>query len=376
MKKDKIRVFLIEFLLLTILSLALFVPNLVSRKILALILTLFAILTIALIKKKTIKSIYKKQVIWLMIGFGVIYLIVFYLMGLYFGYYESAAKFGFKTIINFIIPFILLIISSEIIRSLLIGQKWKLSKLLVLINMVLIDLIVYIGVYDLNNYEDMLAVVGFILFASIACNLLYNYISIRYGVKSIIAYRLITILFVYIIPFVPDVYIFFRSFLRMVYPYLIYLTLEYTYSKTNYATAYKDKKKNILFTTVLLIFMALLIGLISCRFKYGVLVIGSGSMTGSINKGDVVLYESYDDGSLDEGQVIIFNHKYVRTVHRIVHVENVNGEYRYYTKGDKNQAADDGYRIKKDIEGVVLFKIKYAGYPTLWVRDLFNKSKE
>ena len=376
MKKDKIRVFAIEFVLLIILSLALFVPNIITRKILALFLTLFAIIVVILIKRKVIKSIYNKQVFWLMIGFGVIYLAVFYLMGLYFGYYEAAAKFGFKTIKNFILPLTLIIISSEIIRFLLIGQKWKLSKVLVLINMVLIDLIVYIGVYDLNNFDDMLAVIGFVFFASIACNVLYNYISIRYGCNGIIVYRLITVLFVYIIPYIPDIYIFFRSFLRMVYPYLIYLTLEYTYSKTNYATAYRDKKKNIVLTTVLLAVMTMIIALVSCQFRYGILVIGSGSMTGSINKGDAVIFQSYKGGILKEGQVIIFNNNDIKTVHRIVKVESVNGEYRYYTKGDINKQLDDGYRVKADVVGVTLFKIRYLGYPTLWLRDIFeNKDK-
>lgn len=375
MKKDKIRVILLEFLLLIILSLALFVPSIINRKILALIITLFAIITVLVVKKKTIKSIYKKQVLWLMIGFGVIYLIVFYLMGLYFGYYEAAAKFSLKTIWDFIIPFVLIIVSSEIIRSLLIGQKWKISKILVPINMILIDLIVYTGVYDLTNFDDVLAVIGFIFFASVACNLLYDYISIRYGSDGIIAYRLITVLFAYIIPYIPDVYIFFRSFLRMVYPYIIYLVFEYTYSKTNYATAYKDKGKNIAFTTILLIVMILIIALISCRFKYGILVIGSGSMTGTINKGDAVIFKSYKGESLEDGKIIIFNNKNVKTVHRIVNTENVNGEYRYFTKGDSNQQMDNDYRTKKDIVGITLFKIKYIGFPSLWVRDIFDKVK-
>ena len=373
MKKDKIRVFILAFLLFIVLSLALFVPNIINRKTLALIITLFAIVTILLIKKKTIKSIYNKQVFWLMIGFGVIYLTVFYLMGLYFGYYEAAAKFSFKTIINFIIPYIFIIVSSEIIRFILISQKWKFSKSLALINMVLIDLIVYTGVYNLNNLDDVLAVIGFIFFASVACNLLFDYISVRYGYKGIIAYRLITVLFVYIIPYIPDVYIFFRSFLRMVYPYFIYLTFEYTYSKTNYATAYRDRNKNIVLTTVLMVMMVLLIALISCQFKYGLLVIGSGSMTGSINKGDAIVYKSYKNDNLKVGQIIIFNNNDIKTVHRIIQIENVNGEYRYFTKGDSNQQMDNDYRIKKDIIGISCFKIRYIGYPTLWLRDIFSK---
>ena len=373
MKKDKIRVLTIELSLLIILSLALFVPNVIDRRLLALFLTAFALLTNHFVKRKRVKSIYKKQVFWLMIGFGIIYLAVFYLLGMYFGFYSASAKFGFKTLINFILPFIFIIISTEIIRSKLLNQKWKSSKIITFICMVLIDLIIYTGVYNLKSFEDLLAVIGFIFFASIACNLLYNYISIRYDSKGIIAYRLITILYVYIIPYIPDVYIFFRSFLRMIYPYIMYLVFEYTFSKTNYATAFKDRRKSIITTTVLFVVMTLIISLISCKFKYGVLVIGSGSMTGSLNKGDAIVYVKYDDGPLKEKEIIVFNKDDVRTVHRIINEENVNGEFRYYTKGDANKTIDDGYRVKKDIIGKSLFKIKYLGYPSLWVRDIFDR---
>ena len=124
--------------------------------------------------------------------------------------------------------------------------------------MVLIDLVIYWGVYNVRNLNDMLTIVGFILFASVACNLLYNYITYRFGSKGVIIYRLMTILYAYFIPYIPDIYIFFRSFLRMLYPYIIYLVLEYTYSKSNYATAYKDKKKNLISTFILVVIMSLL----------------------------------------------------------------------------------------------------------------------
>ena len=79
----------------------------------------------------------------------------------------------------------------------------------------------------------------------------------------------------------------------MLYPYIIYLVLEYTYSKTNYASQYKDRKRNTVMNTISLIVTGLIIALISCQFKWGILVIGSGSMTGTIDKGDIVVYESY-----------------------------------------------------------------------------------
>ena len=372
MKKDKVRVFLIEIFLLIVLFLALFVSNKFNKKLLALALIAITTIVCSFIKKKKPNSIYQRQVMWLMVGFGVIYLGIFYLMGLYFGYYKSPTTFGFKTIYNFILPFTAIVISSELLRKRLIVQKGKASRIFVFISMVLIDLIIYTGVYDVSRLDDMLAVIGFILFASIACNLLYNYMTVRFGSKSIIVFRLITILYAYFIPYIPNIYIFFRSFLRIIYPYIIYLVLEYTYSKTNYATTYSDRKKNLIYTTVLFILMTLLIALISCKFRYGVIVIGSGSMTGSLDKGDAVIFEQYKGEPIKEGTVIIYQNEDIHTVHRVIKQENVNGEYRYITKGDKNQDSDEGYRTKNDIIGVIRFRIPYIGYPTLWLRDIFK----
>ncbi len=375
MKRDALRYYTVELFFLVILCLALFVSNVFNTKILALVLTIFTVITYTAIKKKNTKSVLSRQVMYLMIGFGVIYLISFYLMGLYFGYYKASVQFSLYGIWNFIIPSTIIIITSELIRDRLLSYKSTLSKSLIFIDMVLVDLIVYSKVYDLSNLDDALVVVGFIFFASISCNLLYNYISVRYDNKSIIIYRLMTVLYVYIIPYIPDVYIFFRSFLRMIYPYIIYLVLEYTYSKANAASAYKDRTRNIVVTTVLMIVMCFVIALVSCRFEYGILVIGSGSMTGTIDRGDAVIYRQYHNNSISEGDIIIFYNKDVKTVHRVIKIENVNGEYRYFTKGDANQRMDDGYRTKDSIMGITNFKIKYIGYPTLWLRDIFETKK-
>lgn len=363
---------MLEIILLMILFLALFVSNIFSRGILALILTFFTFIVRILIKGKKTTSIYKNQVAWLMTGFSIIYIFVFYILGIYFGFYKSSILFGINTIINFIIPLTFIILSSEIIRKTLIVQKGKISRFFVFVIMVLIDLIVYSGVYNINKLDDVLMILGFILFASIACNLLYNYITIRFGVKGIIIYRLVTILYVYIIPYVPDVYIFFRAFLRMLYPFIIYLVLEYTYSKTNYAIEYKDKNKRIIEVIISFVFTCLIVILVSCQFKYGILVIGTGSMSGTIDVGDVILYKTYQQETIEEGDIIIYNNNGLKMIHRVIKIENVNNVYHYYTKGDANQKEDENYRLKKDIVGIVKFKIKYIGFPSLWIRDIFS----
>ena len=121
-----------------------------------------------------------------------------------------------------------------------------------------------------------------------------------------------------------------------------------------------------------LVVMALIVMLISCQFRYGALVIATESMTGEINKGDVIVYERYEQQALREGQVIVFAKDNVKIVHRVVRIENINGETRYYTKGDANPDEDYGYRLSSDIVGLTDVKVAYIGFPTLWIRELLE----
>ena len=373
MKIDQIKVYVLEFILLAILSFALFVSNIFDRVTVSILLTFCAIVACFILKKRKGESIHAKKVTILLIIFAIIYLVAFYAMGLYFGYYKATFTLSLKTILNYILPMALIIISSEILRNIFLAQNIKGSKVLTFIIMVLSDIIIYYNIYDMTSYDKMLEIVGFTLFASIACNLLYNYVSDRYGIIGNIFYRLITIVYIYIIPYIPNVFLFFRSILRMVYPYIIYQVLEYTFAKNNMTVAMEDKRKNIIGKVVLGIITVSLAMLISCQFKYGILVIGSGSMTGAINKGDAIFFEQYDKkDKLETGQVIIFEKDNLQVVHRVVDIKKVNGETRYTTKGDANQKNDDGYITNENIIGVCKFRIAYIGYPSIWIRDIFS----
>ena len=374
MKIDKVKVYLIEFILLTILSFALFVPNMFTRTTLAIILAIGALITWVTIRKRSTVSVHGKKVTILLIIFAIIYLVAFYVMGLYFGYYKATFGFGTATLKYRIIPTAVIIIASEVIRKVLLAQKVKYSSALTFIIMVLVDMAVYAELYMLTTLEGATEVIGFTLFASIACNLLYNYTVSRYGITGTIIYRLITVLYMFFIPYIPNVFIFFRSVLRMIYPYIIYHVLEYTFATKITSAEVEDKKKNIVTIIILSICAIAMVFLISCNFTYGMLVVGSGSMNGTIDKGDATFYKAYDGKEqINEGQIIIFMKDGVRTIHRVIDVKNVNGEIRYTTKGDANQKEDEGYITNSDIIGISKFKIKFIGYPSLWIQDIFSK---
>lgn len=381
MKKDKIRIFILETLLVAILFFALFALNIVSRWVLAIVLGIYAVAATQLYKRRKIVTAEKKYATLLMVIFSMFYIAIFYLLGLYFGFTKAKILLSISTILRIILPLSIIIISSEVLRRVFLSQKLQIkiksfkldiSPILTFIAMIIIDILVYAEVYNLAKLDDFLTVLGFVFFASLSCNLLYNYITNRHGVKGIMIYRLVTVLFVYIIPITPNVYIFFRSFLRMLYPYIIYVIFEKLFRKEKITTAKTEQRREFIGNTVFITLAALLVMLISCQFKYGIIVVGSESMTGALNKGDAVIFEKYKNQPIENGQVIIFKYNDIQTIHRVVEIQKVNGEIRYYTKGDANARNDNEYRTDKDIYALVNLRVKYIGYPTLWVRELFS----
>ncbi len=373
MKNNK--AYVLELILLLILSYALvFLPNSNRRFILAIFLLVYAVVTKLLLNKTRMLSIKKKEAFKLVTLLGFIYIALLYTIGIYAGFYKSTIKFSFDTVIKYIIPIAIIIISSEQIRNKFINYDSKLSALLNYIIQIIIDLLIYTNIYKFNSVDNLMLVIGYVLFASISSNLLYNYIAKRYGVKPNIVYRLLTVLYVYIIPVSPDIYIFFLSFYRMVFPFLIYYLLESFYGEDGEIVEIKENKLVKIASSILFVLLVVYIGLISCLFRYGALVIGSGSMTGTINKGDVIIFsKDIDIDDVEKGDIIVFTKNDIKVVHRVIDKKQKNGEYRLYTKGDSNLQEDEGYVTEKELYGRVVNRIEDIGLPTIWLHEMFER---
>ena len=157
----------------------------------------------------------------------------------------------------------------------------------------------------------------------------------------------------------------------MLYPLIIYTHLEQVYGEVVPNERPKNRKKQLITSILDIIIVIVVISLISCKFTYGLLVIGSGSMSNAINKGDIILYKN-SKKNISKGDVIVFKKDNLKIVHRVIKIRNINNEIRYYTKGDANQTKDDGYIKNSAIEGKVIFTIRYLGNPTLWLREIFE----
>ena len=372
MKRDKIRLYILQIVLIFILLIFLFSTKLLINKIIiSIFVFIYSLITKKIINSKKTNSIYYKEVSRYMLIFSLLYISIYYLIGMYAGYYKATYQFGLWTLFNQILPIVLIIISSELLRKEFLSFESKFSKIMIYIYGIIIDLIIYTNIYNLNNYKGFFDSLGYVFFASVSSTMLYNYVCKKFGIRPNILYRIITTIYLYIIPITPDVHMYFKAFARIVYPIMILLVIQDGYEKNKKILEIKNKNIRRLVSILFLMFMIFFTMLISCRFRYGLMVIGSPSMYSTLEKGDAVVFDS-KFSHINVGEIILFKKNDIIIIHRVVKVENVNDEIRVYTKGDNNLQVDSGYTTIEDVKGKVKFKIKKIGLPTIWVNELFG----
>ncbi len=374
MNKDKKVLYTISLITFAVL-LALFLIPIKDIKILsACLLVVLAVATRLLIKKRVSFSINKKEVLLLSAVLGVIYVIGVQLSGIYFGFYKNPYFANVRYILSDILPLIAIVVSSEIIRSTHLAQKNKFVSFIAYISCVLADALTYSNVAGITNFNRFMDLVGMTLFPAISANIFYHYASRRYGAVTNIVFRLITTLYIYVIPTVTAMSDAIFSMIKLIMPIIMLALISALFEKKRKIALKKGGKLASVGTAIAAVAVVAVAMLVSCQFRFGAIVVATESMTGEINKGDMIIYEEYTNQKIEEGQVIVFLDNKSRIIHRVVKIETIGGETRYYTKGDANPANDLGYRTEADIVGLTDVKLAYLGYPTLWLRDLIRSA--
>lgn len=378
MKSGSLRIYVFEFCLAIFLLLTCIYNVIFTRIVTAVVLLVFMVIAINILKNNKIKSIHSKQIVIIMTTLGIVFVMLKYIMGIYFGYYNATVIFSNWSVINYILPYIAIILSTEIIRKaivLMAPDKENLSKIIYVILMSFLEFTLLNNISSLFSTKDWFDAVALTLLPSIASNILYNFVLINFKEeKGIILYRIIITLYIYFIPIIPNIDPLIESVMDIVMPCIIYFLLS-KYLNNKKLFSVKNYKLEKTFTLILVIFVTIVIMLISCKFRYGALVIGSGSMTGTIDKGDVIIYETYVPNlkkRVRKGDIIIFNQGDRKIVHRIIEERTVNGNEVYYTKGDANDMQDEWLVYSKDIIGVYKMKIPYIGNITLSINNLLD----
>ncbi len=252
-------------------------------------------------------------------------------------------------------------------------KRYFLINFVMLLAYVLIDLSIATKTYDLTSFNQFYEFFALVLVQSIAKNIFLIYVSKKSGYVPCLVYRLIVDLYIYFIPIVPKINIFIEAVVLLLFPYMVYMVMRNTLERRKLEPARKNKKLDRFVTTVTAIVFAIVVMLVSREFTYAMIAIGSESMTGTVNKGDAVIYKKYnqDVDKLEAGDIIVFEKNGRIIVHRIDSVYKMDGEQAYRTKGDANNAPDNWIVLEDNIVGIVKARVILIAWPSVLLNELF-----
>lgn len=290
-----------------------------------------------------------------------------------FGYYKNVSFVCFEVLWKQVLPISVIIITTEIVRSVLLAQNNKLVSAITYFSCVFAELLTVSGVYEITSFNRFMDFVGLTLVPAISANVLYHYVSQRFGMWPCVSYRAIITLSGYFVPTVSAMSDSLTAVVKLALSIVVLSAVVALYDDKKRPAKEKKNRFAFVWTLAGALLSISIVMLSSCQFRFGALVIATESMTGEINKGDVVIVEMYRDQDLSVGQIIAFDMRGATTVHRIIGIERIDGETRYYTKGDANESPDIGYITEENIVSITKFKLAYFGFPTLWLQSLFGK---
>lgn len=380
MKKGFNKILILEIILLIFLLFNSFVFKIANMYVISGIMLPFLILMIVLNGFEKDNYRYKKDVLLNIIIFLLMYYFITYFLGLFSGFVKSSYSLSFINIIKNIFPVIALILISELMRYVLFNKTKRNLPCLIIgcLLFVMVDVNTMVHIYDVKTALGITKMICLVVFPSITKNIFLTYLTMKVGYKNGIIYRLITELSTYLLPIFPDFGEYINVLLKTVLPIAIMARLNNMF---NYYSVRKIKdsrynnRKLVLYSFITFALLTIVL-LTSGLFTYQALTIGSGSMSPAIEKGDVIVLKSMKNEEarkIKKGDVLVYNHDNKIIVHRVIKKSNNGETISFKTKGDYNNAKDSWTVKQEDVIGIVKFRIRWIGMPTVALNELLNK---
>ena len=379
-RSQKIIIGLLSFMSLVLLINS-FITKIFSRYSICAFVFIVLIISYLLLGMEKEKSRYNKDIILSLLIYIAIYYITTYLFGLFIGFNKNVYSSNIILILKNIVPIIILIPLSELLRY-IINSKIKDNYILLGLSIfvfTLIDTTITIQASSFKNFYDTLKVIGLFILPSLSKNYLLTYLTIKVSYKPNLVYRYLMELPRYILPIVTSFGVYIESVIYISFPIIVFIIIYNDFKKRekkNIILSSKFKKNTKFIYYIVTIILITIVSLTSGYFKYQAIVIATGSMTPNINKGDMVVIEKVapkDAKKLKEGEVLAFKREDKIVVHRIYKIYTSGNEIFFKTKGDHNNAPDGYLTEAKEILGTVKFNIRYIGYPTVALYEKINR---
>ena len=215
-----------------------------------------------------------------------------------------------------------------------------------------------------------------VIIPSIAENILFSYTAMNCNYIPAIMYKLITKIYYWLSPILPNSPWAMTSIIDTVIPIILFLYIRYEKNKLS-----PQKDRQTLINTNPGSIIPLIVAIIlAIWFALGIfpikpVAVATGSMEKELYTGDVVIIKKCKANDVNVGDIIEYQMEGYTVIHRIVEKRQRSGNFYLVTKGDNNNAPDVAEVREDQLIGKVIFKIKYIGYPAIWLHLLQVEEK-
>jgi signal peptidase len=318
----------------------------------------------------------KAIIIRLALVIGFFQLTLYVIGGLFSGFGRSPYSFTPTGILTNLLFVGSMLVGMELSRAWLINRLGKKRTLLALISVTVLYTLLAVPLARITGLTLELHSIDFInstLLPSLAENLLASFLALLGGPLAAIAYRGMLQAFWWFCPILPDLPWAFKGLIGVVVP-IVGLVVANTLraSKARNRQARREGQGSLARWVVTTIVAVAIIWFAVGLFPIQPTTVISGSMRPTLDVGDVVIVAKVSSDNIKPGDIIQFRETQgVATVHRVVDIQEVEGNMVFVTKGDDNSAPDPEAVLAANVVGKVIFNIPKVGWAAIAVKEFF-----
>lgn len=331
-----------------------------------------------LIKTDRRDTRFQKDYLLIIIIILLLYYLITYFSGFFIGFLYSTYTRRPLGILKNVLTSILFIYLLETSRETIVksGKYYKMNIIISIILFTLLELVNQFNIQSLTTKTLVLQFILSIFIPIIIKNGMLTLVCLYSNKKNAILYQILIIVPKYVLGVFPDLGDYVNATIQTILPLIVLFSiLKISDTKREKVKDGRNiQRDKIIANTISVVCFILIVNimyLVSGLGRFNIMAIGSGSMTGTINKGDAVIIDKKGK-NFKKGEIIAFKIEGKVVVHRIIETKKENNETRYITKGDYNNENDGWLLNKNSIIGHCKHRIMFIGWPSVVLSELLK----
>ncbi len=317
----------------------------------------------------------KAAIIQLALIIGFFQVLLYVIAGLFSSFGTSPYSFTPRSILTNIVFVGSMLVGMELSRAWLINRLGKKHTLLALAFVAVLYTLLSIPLARITGLTlglDTVTYINSTILPTLAENLLASFLALIGGPLAAIAYRGILQAFWWFCPILPNLPWAFQGLIGTVVPIVGLVLANSLRSRRRPGQARQERSGSLVGWVVTTIIAVAVIWFAVGLFPVQPTTVISGSMRPTLDVGDVVVIAKVSADTIKPGDIIQFREAAgVTTVHRVVDIQESEGQRVFITQGDANSEPDANPVLSANVVGKAIFDIPKIGWAAITVKEFF-----